>query len=93
MGDKTANDFYIPPSENFNNAGGLPYLYEMNLRQYAKANEANIASRKLSIHLWKHESNSYHLKGIWIDKRYMLLTGNNLNPRAWTQQLECTTPR
>jgi CDP-diacylglycerol--serine O-phosphatidyltransferase len=88
VGDKTANDFYIPPGENFNTAGGLPYLYEMNLRQYAKVNEANIASRKLSIHLWKHESNSYHLKGIWIDKRYMMLTGNNLNPRAWSLDLE-----
>ncbi len=51
-------------------------------------NEANIASRKLSIHLWKHDDNSFHLKGIWVDKRYMLLTGNNLNPRAWKLDLE-----
>ncbi|EVU10582.1 phospholipase D family protein, partial [Vibrio parahaemolyticus V-223/04] len=40
------------------------------------------------MHLWKHENNSFHLKGIWVDKRYMLLTGNNLNPRAWSLDLE-----
>ncbi|ELB2100148.1 CDP-diacylglycerol--serine O-phosphatidyltransferase [Vibrio parahaemolyticus] len=88
VGDKTANDFYISPEEDFKTIGGLPYLYEVNLRRFAKANEANIAARKLSVHLWKHENNSFHLKGIWVDKRYMLLTGNNLNPRAWSLDLE-----
>ncbi|ASK56450.1 phosphatidylserine synthase [Vibrio tarriae] len=88
IGDKTANDFYIAPEEPFKTIGGLPYLYELNLRRFAKANEAHIASRKLSIHLWKHENHSYHLKGIWVDKRYMLITGNNLNPRAWKLDLE-----
>ena len=88
VGDKTANDFYISPEEEFKTIGGLPYLYERNLRQFAKSNEANIASRKLSIHLWKHEENSFHLKGMWVDKRYMLITGNNLNPRAWSLDLE-----
>lgn len=88
VGDKTANDFYISPEDEFKTIGGLPYLYERNLRLFAKANEANIASRKLSIHLWKHDENSFHLKGIWVDKRYMLITGNNLNPRAWSLDLE-----
>ncbi|MCG3734494.1 CDP-diacylglycerol--serine O-phosphatidyltransferase [Vibrio cincinnatiensis] len=88
VGDKTANDFYIPPQETFKTIGGLPYLYELNLRRFAKINEANIASRKLSIHLWKDGDNSFHLKGIWVDKRYMLITGNNLNPRAWKLDLE-----
>ncbi|NNN46248.1 MULTISPECIES: CDP-diacylglycerol--serine O-phosphatidyltransferase [Vibrio] len=88
VGDKTANDFYIPPQETFKTIGGLPYLYELNLRRFAKINEANIASRKLSIHLWKDADNSFHLKGIWVDKRYMLITGNNLNPRAWKLDLE-----
>ncbi|MCG3767744.1 CDP-diacylglycerol--serine O-phosphatidyltransferase [Vibrio cincinnatiensis] len=88
VGDKTANDFYIPPKETFKTIGGLPYLYELNLRRFAKINEANIASRKLSIHLWKDGDNSFHLKGIWVDKRYMLITGNNLNPRAWKLDLE-----
>lgn len=79
VGDKTANDFFISPEEEFKTIGGLPYLYELNLRRFAKANEAHIASRNLSIRLWQHDSNSFHLKGIWVDKRYMLLTGNNLN--------------
>lgn len=88
VGDKTANDFYISPSQPFKTIGGLPYLYELNLRRFAKLNEARIASRQLSIHLWKHDDNSFHLKGIWVDKRNMLLTGNNLNPRAWKLDLE-----
>ncbi len=88
VGDKVANDFYISPEEDFKTIGGLPYLYEVNLRRFAKVNEANIAARNLSIHLWKHDNNSFHLKGIWVDKRYMLLTGNNLNPRAWSLDLE-----
>ncbi|NAW59560.1 MULTISPECIES: CDP-diacylglycerol--serine O-phosphatidyltransferase [unclassified Vibrio] len=88
VGDKTANDFYISPEQEFKTIGGLPYLYERNLRLFAKANEANIASRKLSLRLWKHDNNSFHLKGIWVDKRYMLITGNNLNPRAWKLDLE-----
>ncbi len=88
VGDKTANDFYIPPSEPFSTAGGLPYLYEISLRRFAKKNEALLANRSLSIHLWKHEMNSYHLKGMWVDQKNMLLTGNNLNPRAWGLDLE-----
>ncbi|MBD1577928.1 MULTISPECIES: CDP-diacylglycerol--serine O-phosphatidyltransferase [Vibrio] len=88
VGDKTANDFYIPPEEDFKTIAGLPYLYEVNLRQFAKVNEAHIASRQLSIHLWKHNNNSFHLKGMWVDKEYMLITGNNLNPRAWKLDLE-----
>ncbi|MHA2939754.1 CDP-diacylglycerol--serine O-phosphatidyltransferase [Vibrio sp. RC27] len=88
VGDKTANDFYIPPDKPFKTISGLPYLYELNLRRFAKAYEARIASRQLSIHLWKHDNNSFHLKGIWVDQHYMLLTGNNLNPRAWKLDLE-----
>ncbi|WP_086981803.1 CDP-diacylglycerol--serine O-phosphatidyltransferase [Vibrio aphrogenes] len=88
VGDKTANDFYIPPEEEFKTIAGLPYLYEINLRHFARINEAHIASRQLSIHLWKHDNNSFHLKGMWVDKEYMLLTGNNLNPRAWKLDLE-----
>ncbi|MDX1304217.1 CDP-diacylglycerol--serine O-phosphatidyltransferase [Photobacterium sp.] len=88
VGDKTANDFYIPPSEPFKTIAGLPYLYEVNLRNFAKHNEAAIARRQLAIHLWKHNDNSFHLKGIWVDRSYMLITGNNLNPRAWKLDLE-----
>jgi len=31
VGDKTANDFYIPPEQPFSTIGALPYLYEANL--------------------------------------------------------------
>ncbi|GEK16110.1 CDP-diacylglycerol--serine O-phosphatidyltransferase [Aliivibrio fischeri] len=88
VGDKTANDFYISPEEEFKTIAGLPYLYEINLRNFAKANETYIASRQLSLNLWKHENNSYHLKGMWVDKEYTLITGSNLNPRAWKLDLE-----
>lgn len=88
VGDKTANDFYIPPDRPFKAISGLPYLYEINLRNFARRNEAAIAKRQLRIHMWKHDENSFHLKGIWVDKTYMLLTGNNLNPRAWKLDLE-----
>lgn len=88
VGDKTANDFYIAPDQPFKAIGGLPYLYEMNLRKFARANESHIASGGLSIHLWKHDNNSYHLKGLWVDRQTMLLTGNNVNPRAWALDLE-----
>jgi CDP-diacylglycerol--serine O-phosphatidyltransferase len=88
VGDKTANDFYIPENEPFKSIGGLPYLYEMNLRQFAKHNEAAIARRQLAIHLWKDNDNSFHLKGMWVDEQWMLITGNNMNPRAWKLDLE-----
>ena len=88
VGDKTANDFYIAPDQPFKAIGGLPYLYEMNLRRFAQANESYIAAGGLSIHLWKHDNNSYHLKGLWVDRCSMLLTGNNVNPRAWALDLE-----
>ncbi|PQJ88065.1 CDP-diacylglycerol--serine O-phosphatidyltransferase [Aliivibrio sifiae] len=88
VGDKTANDFYISPEEEFRTIAGLPYLYEINLRTFAKANEASIANRQLSLHLWKHENNSFHLKGVWVDNEFTLITGSNLNPRAWKLDLE-----
>lgn len=88
VGDKTANDFYIAPEEPFRTIAGLPYLYEINLRNFARRYEAAIAKRQLCIHIWKHEDNSFHLKGIWVDKSHILLTGNNLNPRAWKLDLE-----
>lgn len=88
VGDKTANDFYTPPNEKFTLASALPYLYEKNLRAFAKAFEKEVASGQLQIRLWKHDTNSYHLKGVWVDQRYILLTGNNLNPRAWALDAE-----
>lgn len=88
VGDKTANDFYIDPSEPFKTIGTVPYLYEMNLRRFAKRYEAFMAKRQLKLHLWCHERNSFHLKGIWVDGTHFMLTGSNLNPRAWKLDLE-----
>lgn len=88
VGDKTANDFYIPPSEPFKMAGALPYLYESNLRRFSKKFEYQINLGLLEIRTWKDGDNSYHLKGIWVDDKYILLTGNNLNPRAWRLDAE-----
>ena len=88
LGDKTANDFYIPPTEPFNTIGGLPYLYEVNLRRFAEKYQRYIDSGQLNLMLWKHEQNSYHLKGIFVDEDLALITGSNLNPRAWALDLE-----
>ncbi|MCL9669650.1 CDP-diacylglycerol--serine O-phosphatidyltransferase [Rosenbergiella epipactidis] len=88
VGDKTANDFYIPPEEPFKVIGALPYLYEINLRRFASRLQYYLDNEKLTIRLWKDGTNSYHLKGIWVDEEWMLLTGNNLNPRAWRLDLE-----
>lgn len=88
VGDKTANDFYTPPEEKFTLASALPYLYEKNLRAFAKRFDEYIQNGQLTIRLWKDGDNTYHLKGVWIDNRYILLTGNNLNPRAWKLDAE-----
>ncbi|AUH52318.1 CDP-diacylglycerol--serine O-phosphatidyltransferase [Chromobacterium sp. ATCC 53434] len=88
VGDKTANDFYIPPEQPFRVIGALPYLYEMNLRRFAKRQRQYLTRGQLRIRLWKDGDNSFHLKGVWSDARYILLTGNNLNPRAFRLDLE-----
>jgi len=88
VGDKTANDFYIPPQQAYKAIGCLPYLYEVNLRRFVKTHQAEITSAALEVHLWKDGDNTYHLKGVWIDELYTLVTGNNLNPRAFSLDLE-----
>ena len=88
VGDKTANDFYIPPEQPFRVIGALPYLYEMNLRRFAKRQRQFVNRGELRVHLWKDGDNTFHLKGMWSDERYILLTGNNLNPRAFRLDLE-----
>ena len=40
------------------------------------------------MHLWRHDDNTFHLKGLLSDERHALLTGNNINPRAWRLDLE-----
>ena len=66
----------------------LPYLYEISLRRFAKRHHRSVDSCQLNLHLWKDGDNTYHLKGMWVDQRYTLLTGNNLNPRAFRLDLE-----
>lgn len=88
VGDKTANDFYIPEDQPFKIIGALPYLYEINLRRFLSRLQYYVSSGQLTVRLWKDNDNSYHLKGMWVDDKWMLLTGNNLNPRAWRLDLE-----
>ena len=88
VGDKVANDFYIPPDQPFKMAGALPYLYESNLRRFCEKFDAYIKNGHLTVRLWKDGDNTYHLKGVWVDNQYILLTGNNLNPRAWRLDAE-----
>lgn len=88
IGDKTANDFYIPEEKDFTTIGIVPYLYEILLQRFVKRWQKFIDADLLTVRLWKHEGNSFHLKGIVSDERYHLLTGSNLNPRAWSLDLE-----
>lgn len=87
-GDKTANDFFTPPGERFSVSSVLPYVYENNLRRFARKYHAAIDRGQLNLEVWKHEGHSFHLKGVWADQRYTLLTGNNLNPRGFRLDLE-----
>lgn len=88
IGDKTANDFFIHEGEPFSIVGAVPYIYEQNIREFVMKHEAKIANGQLKIKLWKDGINTYHLKGIFIDRNYAVVTGNNLNPRAWALDLE-----
>jgi len=88
IGDKTANDFYIPEEKDFNKIGIVPYVYETNLRTFVKRNQKFIDSGLLNVYLWRHDANSFHLKGISCDSCYYLITGHNLNPRACNLDLE-----
>lgn len=88
VGDKTANDFYLPPDEPFKVIGALPYIYEANLRRFAKSHQKQLTSGQLQLRLWNDPGHSYHLKGLWIDDDRQLITGNNLNPRAFSLDLE-----
>lgn len=51
-------------------------------------NQKYIDSGRLKIMLWKDGINTYHVKGMFVDSTYALITGNNLNPRAWKLDLE-----
>jgi CDP-diacylglycerol--serine O-phosphatidyltransferase len=88
VGDKTANDFYIADENEFTTIGIVPYVYEMLLKRFVRRYQHFIDNGLLNINIWKDEKNSFHLKGIISDERYHLLTGSNLNPRAWSLDLE-----
>ena len=88
LGDKVANDFYIPPEEPFKTIGAVPYLYESNLRRFCMTHQYFIDDGQLDVRLWRDGDNSFHLKGLLVDKHHALLTGNNINPRAWRLDLE-----
>ncbi len=88
VGDKTANDFYIAEDRPFKIIGALPYLYEINLRRFLSRLQRFVDSGQLVVRLWKDNDNTFHLKGMWVDNNWQLITGNNLNPRAWRLDLE-----
>lgn len=88
VGDKTANDFYISEEKPFRTIGALPYLYETNLKRFAKKHQTTLKSGQLQLNLWLHDNNSFHLKGLYVDNRFIMLTGHNLNPRAWRLDVE-----
>ncbi|MBM7395790.1 CDP-diacylglycerol--serine O-phosphatidyltransferase [Pseudomonas sp. M5] len=88
VGHLTANDFYIAPGEPFSASGALPYLYEDNLRAFARRRHASIVSGQLVVRIWNDPGHTFHAKGVWVDQRYSLLTGNNLNPRGFNLDLE-----
>lgn len=88
VGDKIANDFFIPEDQPLQIIGILPYLYEINLRRFLGRLERYINTGQLIVRLWRDGNNSYHLKGIWIDNEWQLITSSNLNPRGWRLDLE-----
>jgi len=88
VGDKHASDFFIPADQPFSKIGLIPYLYETMLKAFTKRHQKSIDQGQLNIRLWRDQKNSFHLKGVRVDNRYHLLTGNNLNPRAWRLDIE-----
>lgn len=88
VGDKTANDFYISPEQPFSRIGALPYLYETILYKFIKSQRRFIASGDLNVYLWQHDNHSFHLKGVSKDGTTHLMSGHNLNPRAWGLDIE-----
>jgi len=88
IGDKKANDFYNANEATFSTVEIVPYIYERLLATFLSRRQKYLDNGTLSLRLWQHENNSFHLKGLVADERYHLLTGSNLNPRAWALDLE-----
>lgn len=88
VGDKKANDFYNADEATFSTVEIVPYIYERLLVAFLSRRQKYLDNGTLSLRLWQHDNNSFHLKGLVVDDRYHLLTGSNLNPRAWALDLE-----
>lgn len=88
VGDKKANDFYNANEETFSTVEIVPYIYERLLVAFLSRRQKYLATGQLTLRLWQDGSNSFHLKGLVVDDRYHLLTGSNLNPRAWALDIE-----
>ncbi|MBA6389860.1 CDP-diacylglycerol--serine O-phosphatidyltransferase [Colwellia sp. BRX10-3] len=88
VGDKKANDFYNADEATFSTVEIVPYIYERLLATFLSRRQKYLDNGTLSLKLWQHDNNSFHLKGLVVDERYHLLTGSNLNPRAWALDLE-----
>ncbi|TWX69260.1 CDP-diacylglycerol--serine O-phosphatidyltransferase [Colwellia sp. C1TZA3] len=88
VGDKKANDFYNADESTFSTVEVVPYIYERLLATFLSRRQKYLNNGTLSLRLWQHDNNSFHLKGLVVDERYHLLTGSNLNPRAWALDLE-----
>jgi len=88
VGDKSANDFFIRDEDKFSTIGIVPYLYESILQRFIKRYQKFIDQGLLKIHLWQDGENSYHLKGVSVDNQLHLITGSNINPRAWNLDVE-----
>lgn len=88
VGDKKANDFYNADESTFSTVEIVPYIYERLLVAFIARRQKYIDNGNLTLKLWQDGANSFHLKGLVVDNRYHLLTGSNLNPRAWSLDLE-----
>ncbi|MFI3256112.1 MAG: CDP-diacylglycerol--serine O-phosphatidyltransferase [Psittacicella sp.] len=88
VGDKKANDFFILDENHFSTSGIIPYVYEMNLKKFAKKFEKYLKNNSLVLNIWEDSRNSFHAKGLWVDDQYMILSGNNLNPRSYRLDAE-----
>ena len=88
VGDKRANDFFITEGQPFDKIGVLPYIYESNLKRFIKNNQKYIDTQLLEVNLWRDNFNSFHMKGINSDQSNYLITGHNINPRAWRLDIE-----
>lgn len=88
VGDKKANDFYNADEETFSTVEIVPYIYERLLVAFLSRRQKYLDNGQLILRLWQDGSNSFHLKGLVVDDRYHMLTGSNLNPRAWALDIE-----